>query len=256
MVRRLSRTIHSEIGKVGSTREGFVLFVVQERLLPSIVLQSFQVAEICVQVCICRSGIAFYQIGVVDVQIFGIFFHYPEVNLDGRFVRIRQKESMRGKGAGSPRRERIIMPHQVCRPAFGRLPVEIKMLVGHIDEFPCQTIKGRLHPFVLLLGRASIRIPVEIVQLRFDIDHGSFWTITNVISEFFQCRIFSLVTSRRSPVTGWLFGSNRQQRCCQQSRQKKKSPGKLHHHHFAVLCFLQARSKRLRKSCVWCKENI
>mmetsp|Transcript_4347 Transcript_4347/g.9408 ORF Transcript_4347/g.9408 Transcript_4347/m.9408 type:complete len:222 (+) Transcript_4347:1159-1824(+) len=217
---RSTRSVFSVIGEIGPTRECFVLLVVQNRLLPLVVLRPFFYVEIFLQIFFRLLRIVFYKVWVVHVQVVGIVSYNPFNHTVVAIPNTGEKESMRGKGSRSTGREWRVMSHQMNSTANIALPVKVEGLVGHVDEFSSQAVKGRLDPAVFV---SLVRIrspPVKAIEVGFYVCHGRLRAVANIVREFFQCRI-RFAFAAKTPGAGWLFFCSNKQQC--RSRQGGES---------------------------------
>mmetsp|Transcript_23970 Transcript_23970/g.56500 ORF Transcript_23970/g.56500 Transcript_23970/m.56500 type:complete len:252 (+) Transcript_23970:447-1202(+) len=209
---RGSGSAFSVIGKVGSTSEFSVLFVVQDCLLPLVVLRPVLRVEMFLKVFFGLLGVALHIVWIVHIQIVRIVFDDPLLETFVFLSGFGEEESMRGKCSCSTRGEWSVMPHQVCFSALVGLPVKLEVFVRHVDEFTGKTIKGRLDSPVVLLGTAAIvivvTIPVKTIEVGFDVRQCGLWAITNVVREFFQRGIL-LGFAAETPIAGWFVGPNK-----------------------------------------------
>mmetsp|Transcript_7597 Transcript_7597/g.22255 ORF Transcript_7597/g.22255 Transcript_7597/m.22255 type:complete len:259 (-) Transcript_7597:1954-2730(-) len=219
MHRRGSGSAFSVIGKVGPTSEFSVLFVVQDCLLPLVVLRPVLRVEMFLKVFFGLLGVALHIVRIVHIQIVWIVFDDPLLETFVFLSGFGEEESMRGKCSCSTRGEWSVMPHQVRFSALVGLPVKVEVFVRHVDEFTGKTIKGRFDSSVVLLGTAAIvivivavavavTIPVKTIEVGFDVRQSGLWAITDVVREFFQPGIL-LGFAAETPIAGWFVGPNK-----------------------------------------------
>mmetsp|Transcript_23924 Transcript_23924/g.52904 ORF Transcript_23924/g.52904 Transcript_23924/m.52904 type:complete len:611 (-) Transcript_23924:112-1944(-) len=245
---RFAGRVLSVIGKVGSSREGLVLLVEQERLLPLVVGTPFLLFEVLFEVSLRLLGVAFHEVRIVNVQVLWIVHDDPLFEAVVGIAQRREKEPVGGECSGPAGREGRVVPHQVRFPAPRALPVKIEFLVGHVDELSGKAVEGGLDPRPASLRGRAVLFPVEGVDTRFDVDHRRLRTVTDVVGEFFEVRIGLGLVAAGTPGAGrfvrphegrrWL--QRQQERGCGEDREGPERRGvfqKIHRGWWGVLCY-------------------